>query len=180
MSCDAAKFRRSGAEIGHLPPLCAGKQRITRASKGMRRRRRGRKRGWKSRDLSRPGGRVPFPPPEIRPLILVPHLPCAVSLKHKCPSPIRIEISTILYIFFYPFVKKRSFSKVLVFVGIIFDGKKFLERVLWKNFFFFFYVWNIFFSSRYGKNAKGIRRLVNEARYGDFIFIVYRWPTISC
>lgn len=148
----------------------------------MRRRRRGRKRGWKSRDLSRsrPGGRVPFPPPEIRPLILVPHLPCAVSLKHKCPSPIRIEISTILYIFFYPFVKKRSFSKVLVFVGIIFDGKKFLERVLWKNFFFFFYVWNIFFSSRYGKNAKGIRRLVNEARYGDFIFIVYRWPTISC
>lgn len=149
MSCDAAKFRRSGAEIGHLPPLCAGKQRITRASKGMRRRRRGRKRGWKSRDLSRPGGRVPFPPPEIRPLILVPHLPCAVSLKHKCPSPIRIEISTILYIFFYPFVKKRSFSKVLVFVGIIFDGKKFL---VWKDFWYpcrrissFFFMFGIFF-----------------------------------
>lgn len=26
---------------------------------------------------------VPFPPPEIRPLILVPHLPCAVSLKQR-------------------------------------------------------------------------------------------------
>ena len=158
MSCDAAKFRRSGAEIGHLPPLCAGKQRITRASKGMRRRRRGRKRGWKSRDLSRPGGRVPFPPPEIRPLILVPHLPCAVSLKHKCPSPIRIEISTILYIFFYPFVKKRSFSKVLVFVEIIFDGKKFL---VWKDFWYpcgrissFFFMFGIFFFFSLWKKRK--------------------------
>lgn len=111
------KFRRSGAEIGHLPPLCAGKQRITRASKGRRRGRR-RKRGWKSRDLSRsrPGGRVPLPPPEIRPLILVPHLPCAVSLKHRQMSleAVRGDSSrnfgTILQIFFY-FSKNVKFWK---------------------------------------------------------------------
>lgn len=137
------KFRRSGAEIGHLPPLCAGKQRITRASKGRRRGRR-RKRGWKSRDLSRsrPGGRVPLPPPEIRPLILVPHLPCAVSLKHRQMSleAVRGDSSRIsgqFYKFFFISQKREVLEK---FRGIIFGGNScggiFISR--WSIFFFFF------------------------------------------
>lgn len=145
------KFRRSGAEIGHLPPLCAGKQRITRASKGRRRGRR-RKRGWKSRDLSRsrPGGRVPLPPPEIRPLILVPHLPCTVSLKHRQMSPEAVRgdssrnFGTILQIFFY-------FSKNVKFW-------KSFEELFSVEISFFLYLVGIFFSSSSScdrKNAKG-------------------------
>lgn len=144
------KFRRSGAEIGHLPPLCAGKQRITRASKGRRRGRR-RKRGWKSRDLSRsrPGGRVPLPPPEIRPLILVPHLPCAVSLEHRQMSleAVRGDSSrnfgTILQIFFY-------FSKNVKFW-------KSFEELFSVEISFFLYLVGVFFSSFScdRRNAKG-------------------------
>lgn len=146
------KFRRSGAEIGHLPPLCAGKQRITRASKGRRRGRR-RKRGWKSRDLSRsrPGGRVPLPPPEIRPLILVPHLPCAVSLKHRQMSleAVRGDSSrnfgTILQIFFY-FSKNVKFWKSF--------EELFSVEILVEE---FLYLVGVFFSSSScdRKNAKG-------------------------
>lgn len=146
------KFRRSGAEIGHLPPLCAGKQRITRASKGRRRGRR-RKRGWKSRDLSRsrPGGRVPLPPPEIRPLILVPHLPCAVSLEHRQMSleAVRGDSSrnfgTILQIFFY-FSKNVKFWKSF--------EELFSVEILVEE---FLYLVGVFFSSSScdRKNAEG-------------------------
>lgn len=92
---------------------------------------------------------MPLPPPEIRPLILVPHLPCAVSLEHRQMSleAVRGDSSrnfgTILQIFFY-------FSKNVKFW-------KSFEELFSVEISFFLYLVGVFFSSSScdRKNAEG-------------------------
>lgn len=94
---------------------------------------------------------MPLPPPEIRPLILVPHLPCAVSLEHRQMSleAVRGDSSrnfgTILQIFFY-FSKNVKFWKSF--------EELFSVEILVEE---FLYLVGVFFSSSScdRKNAEG-------------------------
>lgn len=146
--CERGKFRRSWAESVIF-------RRFVRANKELHERAKGGGNEVGNRETSLEV--VPFPPPEIRPLILVPRLPCAVSLKQRqisleasCAEEIRIEISTVSGQFYgFPFFKSKptlwyKFLKSFV-RGRIFSGGNSFERWFDRRISFFSRFVGIFF-----------------------------------
>lgn len=172
-----------GASLGGAEPKSAIFRRFVRANNELHERAKGGGGGGGgnevgNRETSR--GRGPeaaclFRPRKFDPLFsyLIYHAPFP-SNTGKCPprpcAEIRVEISGQFYKFFFISQKTWSFGKV----SRNYFRWKFLSFYISLEYFFLLLLLAI---ERMQKVVR-MRKLANEAWYDDFIFRVYRWPTI--